>query len=173
MVGLQSALAQASREGNCAAVASMVALVDVNLGRGQALYEAVRHGHTDVAKILIEGGADAGLRHGLLIEMAALSGNTDLLRLMLEHSSHVCQDNEFAYAERMAAARGDTQVMQLLITRGMDVASRGGTALQASAQNGHVDIVRMLLDHNADATVHEHRALCLAAGEHPFRVCLF
>jgi ankyrin repeat protein len=173
MVGMQSALVQASREGNCAAVASMAALVDVDLARGQALYEAVRHGHTDVAKILIEGGADAGLRRGLLIKMAAFSGNADLLRLMLEHSGHVCEDSEFAYAERMAAARGHTHVMQLLIARGMDVASRGGAALQVSAQNGHVDIVRMLLDHNADATANEHRALCLAAGEYLFCVCAF
>ncbi len=154
-------------------MASMAALVDVNLVRGQALYEAVRHGHTDVAKILIERGADAGLRRGLFIRMAAVAGNADLLRLMLEHSGHVCQDNEFACAERIAAARGHTEVMQLLITRGMDMASRGGAALQASAQNGHMDIVRMLLDHNADATAHEHRALCLAAGEYLFCVCVF
>jgi ankyrin repeat protein len=164
MVNMQAALAQACREGDCAVVERMAALVDVNFARGQALYEAVRHGHTVVAKVLIERGANAAARGALFVKMAALSGNVELLRLLLEHAAHACSDTELGYALRMAAARGHMQVLQLLVERGMYVASCSGAALQVAAQNGHADVVCMLLDLNADATARDHRALRLAAG---------
>ncbi len=172
MAGMQAAFVLASREGNCAALERMAPLVDVDFRRGQALYEAVRHGHADAARILIALGADAGARGGLFLKMTAVSGDVDLLRLLLEHATHMREETQqgFECAQRLAAARGHTQMIELLITRGMGVIARGGAALQVSAQNGHVDIVRLLLEHKADASERQHRALRLAAGEYLFRM---
>ena len=56
----------------------------------------------------------------------------------------------------MAAEKGHTNIVRLLLTKGADVNAKkyfDQTALMEAAENGHADIVRILLDKGADVNV--------------------
>ncbi len=160
----QSSLVLACKQGDCSQVKIIVAQCNVHFGHEQALYEAVRHGHANVAQALIESGAKVEARGDVLVKMAAASGNVDILKLLGENGADVARDGG-VFAVRMAASRGHMQVMQLLLAHGVDVCVNEGEALRIAAQNGHLDIVKLLIDHKADVAARSHRALVMAAGE--------
>jgi ankyrin repeat protein len=84
-------------------------------------------GQTEMAKLLVERGADINARNK--------GGNTPLM---------------------LASMHGDVELVTYLIDKGADInaISNGGwTALFAAAQGGHVEIARVLLENGIDITV--------------------
>ncbi|KAL1124500.1 hypothetical protein AAG570_001126 [Ranatra chinensis] len=56
-----------------------------------------------------------------------------------------------------SAANGDAQKVEEALMKGADVNAMfgGHTALQAASQNGHLDVIRLLLRHNADVEIED------------------
>lgn len=66
---------------------------------------------------------------------------------------------------RVAAAKGNTEVVEVLLKNGADINAQCGeygNALQAAAANGNIEVVKVLLENGAsaaDAKMEQHRLL--------------
>ncbi len=116
-------LRSAASRGDRAAVARLIrqkAPLDVKDGQGQtALLLAVAGGHIDIARLLIDAGADIN----------AVAANKDTPWML-------------------AGARGHAAMLQHMIQRGPDFTLRnrfGGNALIPACERGHVEAVKVLL----------------------------
>ncbi|KAH8645697.1 ankyrin repeat-containing domain protein [Xylariales sp. PMI_506] len=133
---------------------------------GMTCLEAVSaEGNLDWVKLLVRSGADTNPpRHPAInqsntaLQHAAKGGFLDVVRYLLDHGADVnaaAAPHAGATALQHAARHGLHAIAELLIRRGADVdaapaAEQGGrTALEAAAENGRVDLVQLLLDHDA------------------------
>jgi ankyrin repeat protein len=127
--GGETPLMIAARTGSAVAVRVLLTFkADVNTkehSRGQsALMWAVAQGHTDVARLLVEGGADVNAR--------STAGFTPMM---------------------FAARAGSIDVAQMLIGAGArvnDASSDGSSPLQLATVRGHVAAAKFLLLNGAD-----------------------
>ena len=122
------------------------------------LYIAIKHGHYDACKLLLEYGARDEWDEALLY--AAEYGHTKICELLLDSghdpmSNYWC-DYEGGTALHMAAKGGYIDTCKLLIERGADVNftdSSFATPLHAAASSKsplRVEVCKLLLDHGAD-----------------------
>ena len=75
--------------------------------------------------------------------LAALWGHADVVQLMIDKGEYLDARNvQGQTAFELAAAKGHTEIMKMLIEAGADKRSK---ALLEAAKNGHVDAVRFLL----------------------------
>ncbi len=110
-------------------------------------------GYTDIARLLIEHGADVNARtdgESTPLHLAVANGHLDIARLLIEKGADV-NDGGLLHS---AAANGHLDVARLLVEKGADVNARnegGRTALHSAIAGGHLDIARLLIEHGADA----------------------
>ena len=158
-----------------AAESNLVSTVEVVLRRPQdpnwmnhtgqtALVVASDLGHTDVAGLLLEAGADPDLRGSAegdgeqLTPLCAASteGHMGIVRLLLDAGA----DHRALSGSRKRAAlyeacwHGHMEIVRLLLGAGADVNQEDAcchTALRAAAIRGHARVVRLLLDARASA----------------------
>ena len=111
-------------------------IAHLKLGEGKRIVDCTvgRGGHSlAIAQMLLARGADVGGRNsygGTALHDAAMSGHTDLVRLLLDHSAALdARDDESgATPLYVAAAMGRSEVVKLLVEKGADVnlATRAG-----------------------------------------------
>ena len=95
------------------------------IGEETSLHLTSREGHVQVARLLIEHGADPAAK--------SKDGTTPLHR---------------------ASEEGQMDVALLLIEHGADAAAQGKngtTPLHRASERGHVNVARLLIEHGADA----------------------
>lgn len=113
---------------------------------------------------------------------AIRSGNSNLVRVLVDRGADVCLRGPDGFSPLMiAAGLGQSQIVELLLTAGADVHTldprMGATALHKAAQSGNPDVAALLLAHGAfidlqspsightalmDAVLHKHAAVvCL------------
>ncbi|XP_066252742.1 ankyrin repeat domain-containing protein 17 isoform X3 [Euwallacea similis] len=140
-----------------------------------ALTLACCGGFTEVADILLKGGADIELGASTPLMEASQEGHLELVRFLLEYGANVnavTQTNDTALT--YACENGHTDVAELLIQYGADIEheSEGGrTPLMKACRAGHLCTVRFLIDKGANVrkqtTNNDHTPLSLAcAGGH-------
>ena len=119
------------------------------------LNDAVKHGKTEIANLLIENGADFDARDNELFRFAAAEGHLQIVKLCIEA---VADGNEQAnnlgkflveYVEK-----GQTEIVKLLIEAGADVNKAdedGETPLhKAVPRYKNTEIVKLLIQAGAD-----------------------
>ena len=113
-----------AKEGNLEEVRKCIKQgADVNTNKGLHVYTAltwtVVRGHSEIAKLLLENGAEIEAKDSncTALMWAAVNGNPDIVNLLLENGAHI---------ERKCI--------------------NGGTALWFAAAWGHMGIVKMLKD---------------------------
>ena len=121
------------------------------------LLVACRNGHADVARLLIEEGADVGqaMNDGATpLLMACLNGHDDVARLLIEKDADVGQaKNDGASPLLIAGQNGHLDVARLLLENGAEVGQAkndGVSPLFIASLNGHLDVARLLLHEGAD-----------------------
>jgi ankyrin repeat protein len=143
----------------------------------EALHSAIRAGHTDVATLLIDAGANVLERNpGRMprenaVELANRVGQAEMIELL-----EAATELPMAINVINAAQRGEWERLSRVVARGADVnapelsnepRTAGWTALMYAAEAGRVDIVSALLDRGADVN-HSGRssdtALTIAAA---------
>lgn len=139
---------------------------------------AAANGQTDIAKILLDAGADIGTMENNALHMAVLKGHAEMVDLLLERGADPRSENDqplrFAAIEghaaiveklvaagadvhvknddplRWAAAKGRTETVKALLAAGADVHAGNEDALRRAAAAGHTEVVKTLLDAGAD-----------------------
>ncbi|KAK6358149.1 hypothetical protein TWF730_007503 [Orbilia blumenaviensis] len=137
-----------------------------NVDDGWALTTAAQRGHVKIVELLIDKGAN--FDGGSALMAAANGGHVNIVDLLIYKSADhnkggalkVALEKGFAersidndesfnvWALSFAAARGYTEIVELLIEKG--VGFNEGQALTAAAECGHVEIVELLIDKGAN-----------------------
>ena len=122
-----------------------------------ALFAAAFHGHTEVARILIEAGADVNAcnaRKETALHEAASNGYNNLVTLLLDNGADIDAFDEYEFTPLVVAAmqtdlRLDTCV--LLLDCGADLEGGGGTfsPLCSAASASEPQLVQLFLDRGA------------------------
>ncbi|KAJ6779408.1 hypothetical protein PWT90_09249 [Aphanocladium album] len=123
---------------------------------------AMRNGHDDIGKMLINAGADVA--RGETIIFAAIRGSLEMVTLLLEAGADlyaVCDSGQSVLHSAIFAG-GEPLLIEMLLGRGLlardreaGLTHRGedpiNTYLDTAVQNGWYNVAKMLLDEGADA----------------------
>ena len=121
------------------------------------LFTAATKGSFDVARLLLEAGADkdkgSGSFESTPLCMATMQGHVEIVRVLLEAKADTERhDTHGRCPAVMAAFYGHLEVMRLLLKAKADKDTDGGerTPLFYACWHGHVEMVRLLLEARAD-----------------------
>ncbi|KAK4224014.1 ankyrin repeat-containing domain protein [Podospora fimiseda] len=172
-------LTKTYREGKCPRLIEGFLKMDYRAIEAQidglkSLQFACRHGHSRIAELLLEYGANTlveGDGLGTLLHLAAEQGSVDIVSLLFRFQEELKFDKRDNGGFRktplhIACHNGHEEVLKSLIAHGANVnasiANDGSeTALHIATKQNRVEIVSTLLQHGADT---EHKmALHLAA----------
>jgi hypothetical protein len=135
-----------------------------------ALRLAVDLGKTNVAKLLLEHGANANSKDNYgqsLVMTAASNHRTDALALLIAAKADVNMANDYRITPlAVAAEQGHLDIVNMLVAAGAKVNARdtaGGTALSVAILRGYKEIVAALLAAGADVQRDKDDLLALAA----------
>ena len=117
----------------------------------------LRGGHADVARMLVECGADVSGQNmdgRTPLHLASVWGHVDMARMLIERGADVsAQDKYFGTTPlQLASSSGHEDVVRMLVERGADVSAHdksGRTPLHFASDHGHVDVARMLVERGA------------------------
>ncbi|KAG5799177.1 hypothetical protein H9Q69_001809 [Fusarium xylarioides] len=117
------------------------------------LIAAVRLGNTEVVKLIVDAGADtkSGSKAHDLVRAAVRSGSHEVVGILLEAGAKLEMDAEDEQSPlSLAAADGLVECVRVLLDHKADpdANSSYGTALYAAVEKGHLDVVRLLLEHD-------------------------
>ncbi|KAI5837291.1 ankyrin repeat-containing domain protein [Morchella snyderi] len=120
-----------------------------------SLFQVATEAHNlDAVGVLLQLKADVGARVGDLtvLQWAAKSGHTDTAALFLKFSSNV-STSECQMALDLAIDPRHFDVINTLLAHGVYINGRndkGYTPLQRAAENGDIDLIKLLLDAGAE-----------------------
>ncbi len=134
---------------------------NVNVGQADgatALHWAAYHGDADLAELLLEAGADltAANRNGSTpMWLAANQGDALMLETLLEGGADANEALPLGRKPLMLAARsGRIDAVRVLLDHGADPnaieTQRGTSALMQAADQGHANVMSLLIEYNAD-----------------------
>ncbi|KAF5635889.1 ankyrin repeat [Fusarium sp. NRRL 52700] len=117
------------------------------------LIAAVRLGNPEVVKLIVDAGADlkGGRKAHDLVRAAIRSGSHEVVRILIEAGASPEMDTEDEQSPlSLAAANGLTECVKVLLDHkaDLDANSSYGTALYVAVEKEHLDIVRLLLEHD-------------------------
>lgn len=119
-----------------------------------------------VVELLLASGARVDVRGsggGTPLHMAALTGQTTLVRMLIDHGADVDARTEEGVTPLYQAAKKDeADVAELLIARGAEVNARtksGYTALKMAAEHGSAAVAKLLLARRAEVDVRDGEGL--------------
>ena len=107
-----------------------------------ALEVAVRFGHTEVVRLLIEARVVVHANNDEALKTACLYGHEEIARLLIEARSWV--DWNYDIALKMAAAHRRTKIVEMLVEAGADLATYGNIAVLLATEYGHEETVETL-----------------------------
>ncbi|TXH99534.1 MAG: ankyrin repeat domain-containing protein [Rhizobium sp.] len=174
-------LHEAAGENDLEAVRRMLALgLDVNAMTSRTpLHEAALHGHIEMARLLIEHGADTTVRDPYFysgpIGWADYNGKTEMVDFLKAYPSDVFATAAFGLIDQLSESLD--KVPEQLNVRFGDFRPRGAatdrdwmTPLGFAIVNGRADAVRFLIERGADRSVKDaagqsYRDLAAEAGD--------
>ena len=124
------------------------------------LCSAVRHWLRDIAEEALAAGANANVMNAQrssrsLLADATICGDEEMARLLIEYGANVNLKNEWGMRPLCYANRSNANVIRLLLDNNADVNLPG--VLHAAVSAGEKEIVELFLAHGADVNVKDHR----------------
>uniref|UniRef100_A0A7S3D8B8 Uncharacterized protein n=1 Tax=Palpitomonas bilix TaxID=652834 RepID=A0A7S3D8B8_9EUKA len=160
----QNALFAAAASGNVGVVTKLIdhgAHADGHLGSGLPLSMAIQNGHFDVVRCLVTKGAKVNVPSQPLL-LAIDKGHSDMVLFLLEAGAHPNLSNgKKQSALYKASLRGDTSVVEALLSKGASVNEWDGdcSPVTAAAQRGHDDVLRRLVCAGADVNLSDDQGV--------------
>ena len=123
------------------------------------LFAASRWGHVDVARVLLDYGADIDARdihNATALHWPSQEGHVEVVQLLLEHGAtlNVQNTHNKDTALHLASLTGRLEVARLLLDHGADVHVRniyGLTPFLVATEKKHDDVAQLLLDRGAES----------------------
>jgi ankyrin repeat protein len=137
------------------------------------LHVALRQGHVEVARVLLEHGAGTEARDGrgcTPLLCASRFGQVELARVLLEHAAETeARDGDDLTPLLRASRFGLVELARVLLKHGADTEARDKddySPLERATPMGHVEPARVLLEHGADVNAQnkERHTLLLCAS---------
>ena len=126
------------------------------------LHLASSVGHVEVARVLVEHGADVTDRdeHGWTpLHEASEAGMVEVARILIEHGADVtAQNKDGSTPLHQALKSGNVDLARFLIEHGADTTAHdkdGLTPLHEASETGMVEFARILIEHGADVTAQD------------------
>ncbi|XP_048868743.1 caskin-1 isoform X1 [Brienomyrus brachyistius] len=164
-----AALHHAALNGNMELISLLLesqATVDLKDQKGmRPLHYAAWQGKTEPMKMLLKSGSSVNGQSDegqIPLHLAAQHGHYDVSEMLLQHQSNPCiVDNAGKTPLDLACEFGRVGVVQLLLSSNMCAAllepkpgdstdPNGTSALHLAAKNGHIDIIRLLIQAGID-----------------------
>ena len=130
---------------------------DIITGNNNALRAAAVNGYIDIVKLFLEKGARKD-QH--LLTIAASYGRIEIIQLLVKHGYDIRASNDEALC--WAAGYGQLEIVKFLFMAGVGIVELE-TSLIAAARGGHNEVVKFLLKHGVDIHAREDAALWKAA----------
>ena len=155
----------AARDGDTARLRRMLdadpTLVEAEFWYVPPLHFAVREGHVDAVRLLIDAGADIfhrSLSQETLLEVALDRGHGEVANVLRGELQRQVASTGARHAIHDAAADGDIGAVEMLVRQEPELVHRGDHlgrrplhyAVQSAVQSGNGDMVDRLLDLGAD-----------------------
>ena len=129
-----------------------------------ALHMAAARGSVDIARLLIDAGADVEAETGMgqgkahPLHLAAEFDRAAVAALLLEHGAKVdVRDSRSNTALLIAAKSGYADVVEVLLRAGADPlaeeANYRDTAIYIAAMRGHLDVVKLIVSKGVDVNL--------------------
>jgi ankyrin repeat protein len=159
---LNEALHIAVRSGNLNEVNKLLASgVDVNARDGLGstpLLDAAWSGNADMARVLLQHGADVNAAHreagSTALEYAVLTGHTAVVKLLLAAGADTTRRYRYDQTVlHLAAARGFPQILESLVSSQAainPVDANGNTPLDEAVLHNQMASIRFLISHGAE-----------------------
>ena len=130
-----------------------------------ALMFAAWEGHTEVARVLLDAGANANAKtftSTTPLTLATQRGHLPVARLLLRRGAFTSIPHSAGRTAVIvpAAAAGNTEIVKLFLDAGVpadDCGENRHTALIAATVHRHLDVMRLLLEHGADVDMRDAR----------------
>ena len=123
------------------------------------LHVASAHGHVEIARALIEHGADVttvAVDKSTSLHVASKSGHIDIVRFLVEHGADVMARNTGGKTPLHVATRwGHADLTSFFIEQGTDPTIHdydGGTPLHDASIYGDVELTSLLIDRGAEVS---------------------
>ncbi len=145
--------------------------VDINHGRGEALIRAAGNGHLEMAKWLVQNGADPLARQKSALALAITSGHGEVAAFLEAAAGEAA---EAAACLKAAYREGNLEAVLALQGAHASIVGRHEGLLMDAVASGSVDLVRLLLAHGAHPDVPHFMPLHMAveAGNEPIVIAL-
>jgi len=128
------------------------------------LHLSCRKGHTDIARFLVEYGADTAAqdKHGSTpLHEASWNGHLDITRFLVEHGANAAAQDQCGLSPlHLASSKGHLNIARILVERGANAGAQdqgGSTSLHLASSKGHLDIARFLVEHGANVEAQDKR----------------
>ena len=132
------------------------------------LHLASREGHLDVARNLVEHGANAAAQDqfgSTPLHEASERGHLGLARFLVEHGANAAAQDQHGWAPLHQASQwSHLDVARFLVEHGANIAAqdqRGMTPLHQASQWGHLAVAQFLVEHGANAAAQDEGGLTL------------
>ena len=161
-VSAQSDIADAAQRGDTATIINLVqGGADINATQADgatALHWAAYRADAALVKLLVDAGADTSIanRNGsTALWLAAKRGDAEVIQALLEGGADANEQLPLGRRPLMLASRsGVVEAVEVLLDGGADVntaeTERGTTALMQAADQGHADVMAVLIANGAD-----------------------
>lgn len=115
------------------------------------LYHAVANGWLEIAESFIAQGGDVNNGPQPALHIAVEGHSLEMAKLLLDAGAQInAQDEQGNTPLQFAFATGKLEIAKLLISRGADVSKAPQTALRMAVKNGSVDLAKLLIEAGAD-----------------------
>lgn len=153
----------AAASGDLAAVRSLIEgdsslLEQRNEAGSTPLHVACENGFVDIARYLVEAGADIGAgdnENSRPIHVAALGGSVEILGMLLELGEQFdVRDDNGMTPLLFTGYRGSADAFRFLVEHGADVnarSDRGSTMVHSAAYGGNLEMLEYLLERGVSA----------------------